>query len=90
MLTTDPLWEQSLLAMAVGQSAVMLDVLTLSRASFAPTGAGSLIPAAAHHLVQRHAVALLGQAQGDQVLLRAVQGTLGVEGFEIALRTATV
>ncbi len=33
------LWEQSLLAMAVGQSAVILDVLTLSRASFAPTGA---------------------------------------------------
>ncbi len=53
MLTADPLWEQSLLAMAVGQSAVMLDVLTLSpgRASF--HGAGSLIPAAAHHLVQR-------------------------------------
>ncbi|SEE64351.1 hypothetical protein SAMN04490188_4874 [Pseudomonas kilonensis] len=35
--TKNPLWEQSLLAIAVGQSALMLDVPPSSRASFAPT-----------------------------------------------------
>ncbi|TNF80156.1 hypothetical protein FGE05_22240 [Pseudomonas sp. ICMP22404] len=34
------LWEQSLLAIAVSQSATILTGLPLSRASFAPTGMG--------------------------------------------------
>ncbi|CAN1598505.1 protein of unknown function [Pseudomonas mediterranea] len=36
--TAQNLWEQSLLAIAVSQSAAMLTALSLSRASFATTG----------------------------------------------------
>ncbi|OPG75612.1 carbon-nitrogen hydrolase, partial [Pseudomonas ogarae] len=54
------LWEQSLLAIAVHQSACMLDIPASSRASFAPTAAlgedkkeGSSMPVAVIQMVSQ-------------------------------------
>src|SRR3546814_8173052 len=47
--TTSPLWEQSLLAIAVGQLALMLKVRPPSRASLAPTWGASAHVFGVHH-----------------------------------------
>src|SRR5450830_1808408 len=50
----------------------------------------SLVPAAAQHLVQRDAIALLSQAQRNQRLLRAVEGSLRHQRRKIAVDAVAI